>query len=280
MKEKCLVIMPMNEYKKYPEKHFEYVYKQIIKPAVEDAGYEPYRVDDDKISTAIIVKIFKDIQDCPMAVCDLSNQNPNVLYELGLMHAYNKRVVLIQDDKTEKIFDVSGINTIKYRSERLYENVEEDRKKLQEAIEATKNGEVYSIAKIAGVESVTISSEKTGSDETMRMKDIQETKEDKRGKNLLIEKNVDKESEISLSRLPQKSDYEGVVKVKLKPELTEGEKLDKTIGELENVEGVYNWKIDKDKNLVVYIKKGYVTTHLKSICNKLEKLGSISYKIC
>ena len=218
-----------------------------------------------------------------MAVCDLSNQNPNVLYELGLRQAYDKPVVLIQDDRTKKIFDVSGINTIEYRSERLYENVEEDRKKLQEAIEATKNGEAYSIAKIAGVESVAISSEKIGADETMGillksiLKDIQELKEDTREGNLPIEKNVDKKSEISLDGFRKKSDYDGVVKVKLKSEFTEGEKLDKTIGELENVEGVYNWRIDKDKNLVVYIKKGYVTTHLKSICNKLEKSGSITY---
>ena len=55
-----------------------------------------------------------------MALCDLSNRNPNVLYELGLRQAYDKPVVLVQDDKTERIFDVSGINTVSYKKAIVY----------------------------------------------------------------------------------------------------------------------------------------------------------------
>ena len=73
--------------------------------------------DEDKISNPIINKIFQAVQNCPMALCDLSNRNPNVLYELGLRQAYDKPVVLVQDDKTQRIFDVSGINTVQYSSE-------------------------------------------------------------------------------------------------------------------------------------------------------------------
>lgn len=47
-----------------------------------------------------------------MAICDLSSRNPNVMYELGIRQAYGKKVVLIQDDATDKIFDVAGINTV------------------------------------------------------------------------------------------------------------------------------------------------------------------------
>lgn len=36
----------------------------------------------------------------------------------------------MQDEKTPRIFDVSGINTIQYSSERLYENVIEAREKI------------------------------------------------------------------------------------------------------------------------------------------------------
>lgn len=50
------------------------VYDQIFKPAIEAAGYEAYRVDEDKISNPIINKIFDAVQNCPMALCDLSNR--------------------------------------------------------------------------------------------------------------------------------------------------------------------------------------------------------------
>ena len=86
-KEKCFVIMPISDQGDYPEGHFTKVYEQIIKPSVEDVGYEAYRVDENNICDSIINKIFDAIQKCPMAICDLSNRNPNVLYELGLRQA-------------------------------------------------------------------------------------------------------------------------------------------------------------------------------------------------
>ncbi len=147
-KEKCFVIMPISDQGDYPKGHFTKVYEQIIKPAVEDAGYIPYRVDENKISDTIINKIFDAIQECPMAICDLSNRNPNVLYELGLRQAYDKPVVLIQDNKTESIFDVSGISTVYYQSDRLYENVLDAREKIKDAIISTKEGRINTLVRI------------------------------------------------------------------------------------------------------------------------------------
>ena len=122
-KEKCFVIMPISDQGDYPKGHFQKVYEQIFVPAIKEAGYDAFRVDEDNMCTQIVEKIFKAIQECPMALCDLSNRNPNVLYELGIRQAYDKPVVLVQDDKTERIFDISGINTISYNSSRLYEEV-------------------------------------------------------------------------------------------------------------------------------------------------------------
>lgn len=138
--ERCFVIMPISDQRDYPKGHFTKVYNQIFKPAIIAAGYEPFRVDEDKISNPIINKIFDAVQNCPMALCDLSNRNPNVLYELGLCQAYDKPVVLVQDEKTPRIFDVSGINTVQYSSERLFENVMEAREKITDALISTRDG--------------------------------------------------------------------------------------------------------------------------------------------
>ena len=151
--ERCFVIMPISDQGDYPKGHFTKVYNQIFKPAIIAAGYEPFRVDEDKISNPIINKIFDAVQNCPMALCDLSNRNPNVLYELGLRQAYDKPVVLVQDEKTPRIFDVSGINTVQYSSERLFENVMEAREKITDALISTRDGKVNSIVKIVQAES-------------------------------------------------------------------------------------------------------------------------------
>jgi hypothetical protein len=113
-KEKCFVIMPFTEPDGYPKGHFQKNYEQVFIPAIEMAGFKGERVDENKISDSILNRIFSGVQDSPIALCDLSGRNPNVLYELGLRHAYDKPVVLVQDEKTERIFDVGGINTIPY----------------------------------------------------------------------------------------------------------------------------------------------------------------------
>lgn len=140
VEKRCFVMMPISDQGEYPSGHFNKVYHQIFQPAIKKAGYKPYRVDENTFSDSIVDKIFEAVQNCEMALCDLSNRNPNVLYELGLRQAYNKPVVLVCDDKTDKIFDVSCISTVFYKSDRLYENVLEAQEKIYDAIISTSQG--------------------------------------------------------------------------------------------------------------------------------------------
>lgn len=55
--DKCFVIMPISDQGEYPKGHFSKVYEQIFKPAILEAGYEPYRVDEDKISMSEMKEI-------------------------------------------------------------------------------------------------------------------------------------------------------------------------------------------------------------------------------
>lgn len=152
-KKKCFVIMPFTERGTYSTGHFSKVYEQIFKPAILDVGFDPYKVDEDKLSHPIVQKVFEGLTKCEMALCDLSSGNPNVLYELGIRHSFDLPVVLVKDDITDFIFDVSGINTIEYNHERLYEHVVEARQRLTEAIkaaeEANKKGTVLRIMQIS-----------------------------------------------------------------------------------------------------------------------------------
>ena len=166
---RCFVIMPISNQEGYPDGHFQKVYEQIFKPAIEDAGYIPYRVDDNKICDSIIGKIFDAIQNCPMAICDLSSRNPNVLYELGLRQAYDKPVVLLQDEKTTRIFDVSGIATTEYKSDRLFESVIQAREKISESIKATAAGQEKSIVKIVKARTADYSSVSVTEDDRMEI---------------------------------------------------------------------------------------------------------------
>lgn len=158
-KPKCFVIMPIGELKENPPSHFKRVYEDIFVPAIRKAGFEPYRSDESLASNMIQVNIIKAIVDAPMVLCDLSTRNPNVLFELGIRQAFDKPVVLVQEEGTPKIFDISTINTITYRKERIYDEVMNDREEICKAIVATKEDSSFnSIIKLLQIESANITS--------------------------------------------------------------------------------------------------------------------------
>lgn len=136
--EECFVIMPISDPDNYEKGHFQHVYDDIVSKACETAGYKPVRADDVLETNLIHLDVLKRIIETPMAVCDLSNRNPNVLFELGLRQAFDKPVVLIQEKGTPAIFDIAPLRYTEYRKERIYHQVLEDQKCISDAIAATK----------------------------------------------------------------------------------------------------------------------------------------------
>lgn len=156
----CFVIMPISDQPKYPAGHFDKIYEQIIVPAVKEAEFEPIRADSNQICDSIMQKILKNLVECDMAICDLSSRNPNVMYELGIRQAYGKKVVLVQDDVTDKIFDVAGIKTVFYKRDRLYENVIKAKDDIANAIKETYANGSFSLMSIANLENATVDNSK------------------------------------------------------------------------------------------------------------------------
>ena len=103
--QECFVIMPISDHDGYEKGHFRRVYEDIIIPACEKSDYKAVRADEVEETDIIHLSILKKIIEAPMAICDLSTRNPNVLFELGLRQAFDKPVVLIQEKGTERIFD-------------------------------------------------------------------------------------------------------------------------------------------------------------------------------
>ena len=141
----CLVIMPFTDPKGYEQGHFRKVYDQILAPAIRAAGYDPHRIDDEIESTLIHGKLLDQLINAPMVLCDLSSKNPNVLYELGIRHAFDKPVVLVQEKGQDRIFDIAGLTTSEYRKERLYDEVIEDQGNIEKAIRQTATAKKHSI---------------------------------------------------------------------------------------------------------------------------------------
>lgn len=157
----CFVIMPIADCDGYEKGHFAHVYNDIIKPAIEKTEFTAIRADEVKETNLIHLDILRKLIDAPIAVCDLSTRNPNVLFELGIRQAFDRPVVLIQEKGTPKIFDIAPLRYLEYSKEMKYHEVIESQKKLQEAIEATKGvendaGNINSIVKLMALSSPAI----------------------------------------------------------------------------------------------------------------------------
>ena len=113
----CFVIMPIADHPNYEPGHFKRVYDHLIAPACILAGYEPFRADDDSSSNMIMHGILLKIIKSDMVICDLSTNNANVFYELGLRQAFNKKTVLITDGREKTPFDLLGFRYQNYTSE-------------------------------------------------------------------------------------------------------------------------------------------------------------------
>lgn len=113
----AFVVMPFGR-KKGPDGNwidFNAIYEQLIKPALLVAGFEPFRADEATISGDILTDMFQELLLADLVIADLSIDNANVFYELGVRHAMRKRgVVHIQSGRAYLPFDIFNVRTVPY----------------------------------------------------------------------------------------------------------------------------------------------------------------------
>lgn len=108
---KIFVIMPFSEKTSiYPKGFFKEVFDNLILNAAKEAGYIAKTANRDG-SDIIQSTIIKAINNSNIILADLTEHNPNVLFELGIAIALKKPVVLIKTEHTGQIFDID--NTIR-----------------------------------------------------------------------------------------------------------------------------------------------------------------------
>lgn len=112
-REKCFIIQPLDDiFKKRCEEHF--------KPAIEQAGLRPYRVDEhyDSAHLLRIDTIYEEIQNSSVCLADITRDNPNVWYEFGFADGKGIPVVLICEAQAREHlpFDVNQRDVFFYRA--------------------------------------------------------------------------------------------------------------------------------------------------------------------
>jgi hypothetical protein len=96
--------------------HWTHVRETLFEPAVTLAGFKPISPVSSG-SEMIHANIINELQSCEMLLCDLSDHNPNVFFELGVRTSLNLPVALVAEIGTRLPFDISSVNTDFYAPE-------------------------------------------------------------------------------------------------------------------------------------------------------------------
>src|SRR5258706_5336336 len=113
----AFVIMPFGKKKGGDGSLYDFnaIYTQLIKPTLESVGFESFRADEEASSGDILTDMFQELLLADFCLVDMSIDNANVFYELGVRHAFRKRgIVHIQAGRSYMPFDIFSVRTIPY----------------------------------------------------------------------------------------------------------------------------------------------------------------------
>jgi hypothetical protein len=125
----CLVIMPAYENLPYENGHFNLVYEYVIKPACIKAGFVAQRLQTTYRLKHISINDLRTVVTSEIAICDISSNNSEVLYQLGVRQGFDLPTLLLKDTLTNRIFDIRSFQDIEYdenlRIDRVNKTIDE-----------------------------------------------------------------------------------------------------------------------------------------------------------
>ena len=107
----CFIIQP------FDSGEFDRRFNEVYKPALEQVDLEVYRVDQDPSAEILIEAIERKISESDICFADITEDNPNVWYELGYAFAINLPVIMVCSESRKKFpFDIQHRRIIRYSS--------------------------------------------------------------------------------------------------------------------------------------------------------------------
>ena len=127
--------------------NFDAVYRHLIKPTIEGAGFEVHRSDEIPDPGSIHQEMLRRIIDSDLAVVVVAAWNPNVMYELGVRHTARKNgTVMLMRSAEQLPFNIAGMRAVQYPAfreemewEQKVESVRDAQDRLRDAIISTLN---------------------------------------------------------------------------------------------------------------------------------------------
>lgn len=123
---------------------FREVYVEVYKPVCDRNDLDCWRVDEISRPGSITRDIVEGIIDAEVVIADLTSQNPNVFYELGIAHSVGNKTIMTAQTLRDVPFDIRSYRVLIYEqtisgSRQLADDLDKAIKELLAAMDRTSN---------------------------------------------------------------------------------------------------------------------------------------------
>lgn len=134
-KKKCFVIAPIGADNSDTRKRSDLVLKYVFQPPLEESGYEVIRADKIDNPGMITTQVIDHVVNDDLVIADLTENNPNVFYEIAIRHAVSKPFIQVMQVGEKIPFDISDLRTIIFDYKDL-ESVDNAKIQIRQQIKA------------------------------------------------------------------------------------------------------------------------------------------------
>lgn len=90
------------------------LYKDGIEKPLEEVDLEAFRADESPLTGSLYCNVCRKIQESAICIADITDWNPNVLFELGLMYGLGKTTIIVKRQGSDVPTDLKFVLYVEY----------------------------------------------------------------------------------------------------------------------------------------------------------------------